>query len=61
MMGKGKNGSLYLDVDIWNKIDEIVAKKQMTELKKEGKVRSNRSSVIEEIIREYLETHTEDD
>jgi metal-responsive CopG/Arc/MetJ family transcriptional regulator len=60
-MGKGKNGSLYLDVDIWNKIDEIVAKKQMTELKKEGKVRSNRSSVIEEIIREYLETHTEDD
>jgi metal-responsive CopG/Arc/MetJ family transcriptional regulator len=60
-MGKGKNGSIYLEVDIWNKIDEIVAKRQIAELKREGRTRSNRSSVIEDAIKKFLEEQTQDE
>jgi metal-responsive CopG/Arc/MetJ family transcriptional regulator len=48
-------------VDIWNKIDEIVAKRQMAELQREGRARSNRSSVIEDAIKQFLEKQTQDD
>jgi metal-responsive CopG/Arc/MetJ family transcriptional regulator len=60
-MGKGKNGSIYLEVDIWNKIDEIVAKRQIAELQREGRARSNRSSVIEDAIKKLLEEQTQDE